>query len=80
VASGGVCSSLATITASTCSSLILLGAPGRGASTSPASPRVTNRDRHLPTVASDTPSSAATWLLVAPVAQASTIRQRNANA
>jgi hypothetical protein len=34
----------------------------------------------LPTVGSDTPSSAATCLFVAPVAHASTIRQRNANA
>jgi hypothetical protein len=33
----------------------------------------------LPTVGSDTPTSAATCLLVAPVAQASTIRHRNAN-
>src|SRR5918995_1448334 len=80
VASFGVSSRVATTTASTCSSLILLGAPGRGSSTSPSSRRVTNRDRHLPTVGSDTPSSAATCLLVAPVAHASTIRQRNANA
>jgi hypothetical protein len=79
VASGGVSSSVATITASTCSSVILRGAPGRGSSTSPSNRRATNRDRHLPTVGSDTPSSAATCLLVAPVAQASTIRHRNAS-
>jgi hypothetical protein len=80
VASLGVSSRVATTTASTCSSVIVRGAPGRGSSTSPSSRRVTNRDRHLPTVGSDTPSSAATCLLVAPVAHASTIRQRNANA
>jgi len=34
----------------------------------------------LATVGSDTPSAAATCLFVAPVAQASTIRHRNANA
>jgi putative transposase len=56
------------------------GAPGRGSSTSPSNRRATNRDRHLPTVGSDTPSSTATCLLVAPVAQASTIRHRNASA
>jgi len=66
VASGGVSSSVATITASTWASVIVRGAPGRGSSTSPSSRRATNRDRHLPTVGSDTPSSAATWVLVAP--------------
>jgi hypothetical protein len=80
VASLGVSSRVATTTASTCSSVIVRGTPGRGSSTSPSSRRVTNRARHLPTVGSDTPSSAATCLLVAPVAHASTIRHRNANA
>jgi hypothetical protein len=80
VASRGVSSSVATTTASTCSSVIVRGAPGRGSSTSPSNRRATNRDRHLPTVGSDTPRSAATCLLVAPVAHASTIRHRNANA
>jgi hypothetical protein len=80
VASLGVSSSVATTTASTCSSVIVRGAPERGSSTSPSNRRATNRDRHLPTVGSDTPSSLATCLLVAPVAQASTIRHRNANA
>ena len=63
VASVGVSSRVATTTASTCSSLILLGAPGRGSSTSPSSRRVTNRDRHLPTVGSDTraPRRPACW-------------------
>jgi hypothetical protein len=50
VASGGVSSRVATITASTCSSLMFLGAPGRGASTSPSSRRATTRARHLPTL------------------------------
>src|SRR4029453_12858100 len=80
VASAGVSSNVATITASTCSSVIVRGTPGRGSSTSPSSRRATNRERHLPTVGSDTPRSAATCLFVVPVAHASTIRQRNANA
>jgi hypothetical protein len=62
------------------SSLIVRGAPGRGASTSPSNRRATHRARHLPTVGSDPPRWAASCLLVAPVAQASTIRHRNANA
>jgi hypothetical protein len=80
VAPSGVSSRVATTTASTCSSVIVRGAPGRGSSTSPSSRRATNRDRHLPTVGSDTPRSVATCLFVAPVAHPSTIRQRNANA
>jgi hypothetical protein len=80
VASLGVSSRVATTTASTCSSVILRGAPGRGSSTSPSKRRATNRDRHLPTVGRDTPNSAATCLLVAPVAHARTIRHRSASA
>lgn len=63
---------------STGSSVIVRGAPGCGSSTSPSSRRSTNREPNLPTVGRDTPNSAATSELLAPVAQHSTIRQRNA--
>jgi uncharacterized protein (DUF3084 family) len=80
VASVGVVSKVMTSTRSTCSSLIVRGAPGRGSSTSPSSRWATNRARHLITVDRATPSCRATWLLEVPSAQASTIRHRNANA
>src|SRR4029453_13827984 len=48
VASAGVSSNVATITASTCSSVIVRGTPGRGSSTSPSSRGAPNRQRHLP--------------------------------
>ena len=51
VASFGVSSKIATITSSTCSSVIVSGRPGRSSSASPSSRAVMNRDRHLPTVA-----------------------------
>jgi hypothetical protein len=76
VASGGVSSSVATITRSTCSTVIDGGRPGRSSSISPSSRRATKRPRHLPTVAGCTPSSAATWVFGVPSAQASTILQR----
>jgi hypothetical protein len=43
-------------------------------------PAGTNRDRHLVTVGRDTSSRRATSMLLAPSAQASTIRQRSASA
>jgi hypothetical protein len=58
---------------------IVRRAPGRGSSTSPSSPSATNRDRHLPTVGRETLNAAATSVLLAPSAQASTIRERIAN-
>jgi hypothetical protein len=79
VASAGVFSRVSTTTCSTCSSVIFRGAPGRSSSTSPASRRSTNRDRHLPTVGRDTPSRSATSALVASDAHASTIFDRNAS-
>ena len=79
VASFGVRSSVATITASISSSAILRGAPGRGSSTKPSSRRATNRARHLLTVAATIPSFAATCRLSKPPAHASTISDRNAN-
>ena len=51
VASVGLSSSVRTITASTSSSLIERGAPGRGSSGSPSRPRSMNRLRHFTTVA-----------------------------
>ena len=59
VASFGVVSSVATITASTCSSVTVRGRPGRGSSSSPSSRSSTNRLRHRRTVLSDTPSRSA---------------------
>jgi len=38
-----------------------------------------NRDRHLPTVALVTCNSSATWVLVTPVAQRRTMRERTAS-
>ena len=77
---GGACSSVAAITFSTCSSVIVRGRPGRGSSFSPSSRDARNRDRHLPAVVLDIPSSAATPLTGPPSAQASTIRDRSARA
>src|SRR3954447_22828420 len=67
-----------TTTASTWSSVTVRGTPERCSSANPTSRLATNRDRHLPTVASLHPSSAATAWLVLPWAHASTIRDRNA--
>jgi hypothetical protein len=55
-------------------------APGRGSSASPSNRRATNRERHLVTVGREMPSRSATAWLLWPSAQASTIRQRSANA
>jgi hypothetical protein len=59
---GGCCSSVAAMTRSTRSSLIIRGRPGRGSSLSPSSRASRKRDRHLPAVVLDTPSSEATAL------------------
>jgi hypothetical protein len=80
VASVGVSSSVLVITASTCSSVIVRGAPGRGSSTSPSRRRVANRPRHLPTVAACTPNRLPASTFDKPSAQANTIRQRTASA
>src|SRR5215212_1116862 len=80
VASLGARSKVATTTASTCSSVMLRGPPGRGSSTKPSSRRSINRRRHTPTVCGQTPTSAATCLLGLPAAQPNTIRHRCANA
>src|ERR1035437_6570769 len=78
VASFGFSCSVFTMTASTASSVMVRGEPGRGSSTSPSSRLRMNRLRHLPTVASDTPRPTATSRLVGPSAQASTIFDRRA--
>ncbi len=77
---GDFCSSVAAITFSTCSSVIVRGRPGRGSSFSPASRDATNRARHLPAVVRDIPSSPVTSLTEPPSAQPSTIRDRRARA
>ena len=71
VASVGVVSKVATSTCSTCSSVMVRAAPGRGSSARPSSRRATNRERHLVTVGLDTPSRSATAWLLWPSAQAS---------
>src|SRR5664279_2503151 len=76
----GVDSSVATTTSSTCLSVTVAGRPDRGSSTRPSRRNSTNRARHLPTVGADTPSAAATSLLLRPDAHPSTIRDRRASA
>src|SRR3981189_532939 len=68
----GFSSRVLTITDSTCSSVMVRAAPGRGSSAPPPS--------HLVPVCGQTPNRAATSLFVEPSAHASTIRARNANA
>ena len=80
VALGGCSSSVVTITASTCASVIVRGAPGRGSSRSPSSRHCAKRRRHLPTVTGWQSSAAAIALFDVPPAAASTMRQRSASA
>jgi hypothetical protein len=77
---GGFCSSVAVITRSTCSSVIVRGAPGRGSSVNPSRRSRANRDRHLRTVSRDTARPSATSVFDRPFAHSNTIRDRNANA
>src|SRR5581483_7431647 len=78
VALVGRVSSVRVTTRSTSASVTVRGAPGRGSSVSPSSRRATNRLRHVPTVAAQTPSRSATALLEVSPAQARTIRARRA--
>ena len=64
VASLGADSSVVITTRSTCSSVIVLGRPGRGSSNSPSSRLAANRLRHFVTVGREMPSSAAISALV----------------
>ena len=80
VVSLGVVSNVNVITRSTSSSVTDLGRPLRGSSDRPSSLRSTNRERHFPTVSSDTPKSAPTAVLLQPSAHAKIILARNAKA
>ena len=66
VASLGVVSSVSVITRSTSSSVTARGRPLRGSSDRPSNRRSKNRERHFPTVSSDTAKSAATAMLLRP--------------
>jgi hypothetical protein len=63
VAFFGVRSSVATTTASICSSPIVRGAPGRGSSTSPSRRRSLKQRRHLPTVCGQIPQLGGDFLV-----------------
>src|SRR5205807_10275477 len=76
----GVLSSVRTTTCSTCSSVIVRGAPGRGSSYKPSSRSCNKRLRHLPTVLGVTRSLRATVWLSCPSAQTNTMRARRAGA
>src|SRR6267143_1967871 len=76
----GFSSRVLTITDSTCSSVMVRAAPGRGSSDKPSSRSRTNLPRHLVTVCGQIPNRAATSLFVEPSAHASTIFDRSANA
>ena len=78
VASLGVDSSVSVITRSTSSSVTARGRPLRGSSDRPSNRRSKNRERHFPTVSSDTSKSAATAMLLRPSAQARIILARSA--
>jgi hypothetical protein len=80
VALSGADSNVRAITAATCSSVTVRGPPERGMSPSPAIRCSTNRARHRPTACGVEPSEAATSVFDAPLAQARTIRHRNAHA
>src|ERR1035437_1617691 len=74
----GVDSNVFTMTASTCSSVMRRGVPGRGSSSRPSTRSSMNRCRHLPTVPGATRRRRATAVFVTPSAQASTMRARRA--
>src|ERR1700678_604642 len=78
VALPGFSVNVLTITASTCSSRTVCGAPERYSSAKPFRRLATKRARHLPTVSAEQPNSAATAWLVLPCAQPNTILDRNA--
>jgi hypothetical protein len=78
VALAGTDSSVLAMTASTCASAIVRGAPVRGASSKPSRRSVTNRARHFDTVCCATRNCIATALFPRPSALDSTMRARNA--
>ena len=69
VASLGLDSSVSVITRSTSSSVTASGRPLRGSSDRPSNRRSKNRERHFPTVSSDTSKAAATAMLLRPLVQ-----------
>src|SRR5262245_20445450 len=79
VASAGRDSRVRVTAASTCSSVIVRGAPGRGSSASPSNRRSANRSRHLRTVGTVTRRSAAMAALGCPAAAANAMWARRAN-
>jgi hypothetical protein len=79
VASAGVVSNVAVITASTCSSVTVRGRPGRGSSVKPSNRKAKNRDRHLRALLTAIPNSSAIAVFPNPSAAARTIRDRIAN-
>jgi hypothetical protein len=81
LASAGVASRVVATACSTCSSVIVRGAPGRGSSSRRSGPRSAKRRRQSATVGRLTPSAAATPPFVEPgSAQARTMRARVASA
>ena len=78
VACFGVLSNVVVTIRSTCSSVTVLGRPGRGSSNNPSSRRSAKRLRHLDTVGRDTRSRSAISTFETPSAAARTIRERNA--
>src|SRR5579885_484621 len=74
----GIASRVCVTTASTCSSVIERGAPGRGSSSNPSSRFTRNRSRHLQPVAPVMCSRFATSPLLIPSAQPRTMRARMA--
>lgn len=80
VASFGTLSSVSASTRSTSASRTVRGAPGRGSSSRPSTPRAIKRPRHLPTVCGVRRSRAAISEFDSPWALASTIRARIARA
>ena len=80
VASRGVLSSVLVITASTCSSVIVRGRPGRGSSLQPVEPVLGEPAAPLAHRADRDPQLPGDLGVVRPSAAASTIRDRNASA
>src|SRR2546430_7247389 len=80
VASRGLVSSVSVTTSSTCASLTVRGAPGRGSSSSPSSRLARNRLRHFPTVCFVSRSFRATRVFVSSAAHPRMTRARCARA
>lgn len=76
----GLLSKVLTMISSILSSPMVRGAPGRGSSCKPSSPRSRNRLRHLPTVSRVVLSLLATATSESPPAHAKTMRARSASA